>query len=169
MSTSCTCYYVNQVRWGAVHRVFYPKCSFVSEKVNFFLYPVLNRSIFHTVLFHSFSTVWNVPLYKTGRVEKRRFVELDCLVEDVYCYSEHQVTTKNNGCKRWCTRFENSEQCLLAWRAEMWSAKLSEYDSSKQNHRKFSRRHAWPAERQTLSIHKIKEGNVPYIRIFKPT
>ena len=31
MSTSCTCYYVNQVRWGAVHRVFYPKC-FINNK-----------------------------------------------------------------------------------------------------------------------------------------
>ena len=26
MSTSCTCYYVNQVRLAAVHRVLYPKC-----------------------------------------------------------------------------------------------------------------------------------------------
>ena len=62
--------------------------SFVAEKVNFFVYPVLNRSIFHTVLFRSFSTVRNMPLFKTGRLEQCRFVELDCLVEDVYCYSE---------------------------------------------------------------------------------
>ena len=36
MSTSCTCYYVNQVRWGAVHRVFYPKCFIRGGEGKFF-------------------------------------------------------------------------------------------------------------------------------------
>ena len=35
MFTSCTCYYVYQVRRGAVHRVFYPKCFIRGGKGEF--------------------------------------------------------------------------------------------------------------------------------------
>ena len=70
--------------------MFYPKCFIRGGEGEFFSLPFfnLNRSRFHTVLFHSFSTVWNMPLLKTGRLEQCRFVGLDCLVEDVYCQSE---------------------------------------------------------------------------------
>ena len=36
MSTSCPCCYANQVRLGAVHRVFYPKCFICGGEGKFF-------------------------------------------------------------------------------------------------------------------------------------
>ncbi|PFX19654.1 Proto-oncogene tyrosine-protein kinase receptor Ret [Stylophora pistillata] len=44
MSTSCTCYYVNQVFRGAVHRVFYPKCFIRGGKVHFIIQLLVERT-----------------------------------------------------------------------------------------------------------------------------
>ena len=149
--------------------------SFVAEKVNSFLYPVLNRRMFHTVLFHSFSKVWNMPPFKTGRLEQCRLVGLDCLVEDVYCYSEfqvlrsnHQATAKNNGCKRWCTKFENTEQYAY-WRDVQKCDRLRYASAIEANKTIVIFLDVTLDLKSGKHYPYSKEGNIPYIRIFKPT
>ena len=51
-----------------------------------------------------------------------RFVELDYLVEDTYCYSKFHTpygAIIRQLPKLTDTKFENTEQCLLVLRAEM--------------------------------------------------